>query len=271
MTTVPPSPPGKRTVEPAGASERLLVLEPRFDRPGRHPPAPVWRQFHPVLFGGEQAGAQGLGPRRQEAQQARVVAGVIGKRGEVGQLAAGGPQRPLHLPRLADTGEGQLRARRRRAGRDQAGDQHRLGTEQGDQRWVGRVEIGRQQQHHGVGAREAGRQRLAHRAGGEHGPVAERPLAAPRFAVDHDQGQRLPDRRVLVAVVHDDHCSATRRRGPSASGALARHPHRRVGRHHQRFVADVGCALQVGVDQQRSLQPAAVATREDLRHALRAA
>ena len=144
-------------------------------------------------------------------------------------------------------------------------DQHRLFTEQGQQLRVGRGEVGGHQQHDRVRAVQARRQRLAHRADRKHAAVSERPFAVSGLAVDHDQGQGLSQRRVLVAVVHDHDLGARRGGGPGAGDAVAGDPEWRILGQHQRLVADVAGGMAVRIHPQRPGEASPVATRQAVR------
>ena len=244
--------------------ERLRIVEARLHRPGCDTLAPGGRQLHPVLLGGEQTGPEGLGAGGKESEQSFVVARVVGQGREVGKVATRCPQRSLHLPRLADASEADLRSGGRRRGWRQPSDQNRLGVEERDQRRVGRSQVGRQHQDDRVGPGEPGGQRLAHWAGREDGSVAEWPLAVPGLAVDDDQRQRLFHRGILVAVVHDDDLGSCRPCGSGAGGPIPRPTAGPVARHPQRLVAHLGGDVPRWIDPRRAWQASAVAPGEDV-------
>ena len=181
---------------------------------------------------------------------------------EVDQLAAGGGQGLLDLPRLGDPGEADLRPFRHGGGRFQTRDQHGGVAELGQELQIGLLHLDRQQHDHRVGARQAHLQRFAHGAGWEDAAVAEGPLAVAGLAVDHDQRQGLADRGVLVPVVHDDDLRPGPRGSAGPGDAIDRDPHREVLGQHQWLVADVGGGVASGIDLRRPFQLAAIAARQ---------
>ena len=108
-----------------------------------------------------------------------------------------------------------------------------------------------------IGAGELRRQRRAQRPRGKHPAIAETAVA-----VDDDQRRVLGDRRILKAVIHQDHAGVARPRQRRALDAVARHHHGDRARHHQRLVADVGGGVMQRIDVDRTAQAAAIAAAQ---------
>jgi hypothetical protein len=186
---------------------------------------------------------------------------MIGERLERHEVATSGAQRPLHPPRLGDTGETDLPTRRRRGG-DPPRDPHRFAGEDREQIGIRDRHVRRKKDHHGIGADEAGGQRLAQGTGGDHAAIAERPLPVPRLAIDDDEGQGLGQGRVLVAVVHD-HDIAARGDGQASAGeAIAGDDDRTRMRHQQRLVAYLGGAMTRAIHQDRPAKTPPITGRQ---------
>ena len=74
-----------------------------------------------------------------------------------------------------------------------------------------------------IGAGKLRRQRRAQGPGGKHLAIADAAVA-----VDHDQRSIFCDRRILEAVIHQDHAGALRARQGDAIDTVARHRDRHV-------------------------------------------
>jgi len=95
------------------------------------------------------------------------------------------------------------------------------------------------------------------RAGRQHLPVAEAAIA-----VDHNQGDVLGNRRILKAVIHQDHAGALRPCQGDARDAVPCDHHRLGPRQHQRLVADVNRRVPRRIDLDRTAQATAIATAQ---------
>ena len=83
------------------------------------------------------------------------------------------------------------------------------------------------------------------RTGSRNGPAGTTLHCRNRFAIDDDQRQILRQRKILMAVVHDDDVGAMLVRQRRARRAVARDDGRRGAREQQWLVADFACAMFV--------------------------
>ena len=249
--------------------QRRLVLEARLHRPGGDARAPGGRQPHPVLLAGEQAGAERLGAVGQEAQRALVVARRgrgrgRSRRGRSRRRSARAPSSRACRCRRSRAAGRPAAARRARGGRSAPACRRTAPRSSGS---GAARSAGSSSTTASARARPAA---SGSRIGpaGNTAPVAERPLAVARLAVDHHQRQRLLHARVLVAVVHDDRPAAPAVAAAAAPAARSRATQTgRVLRQHQRLVADVGGGVR-GRDRPAPGPSAARHSRASARAAL---
>ena len=111
-----------------------------------------------------------------------------------------------------------------------------------------------------VGMADLRRERRAQRPGREDEAVAD-----PALRVDDDEGEILPERRILEAVVHDHDIGAELGEELRTGRAVDGDHGRRELRQEQRFVAHLLGGVNSDGNAKRPALPAAVAAREEAR------
>ncbi len=90
-------------------------------------------------------------------------------------------------------------------------------------------------------------------------------VADAAAAIDQQDGEIFVQRRILKAVVHDDHGGAVLPRGFRARDAIARHDGGGKASQQQRLIADGGGGVSRRIDTHRSGQASAIAARQEKR------